>query len=334
MRPDQIARFTDTVRLDAATRFGLTLNPEQTLDGFENVVLEAEREGRPYVIRLTHHTHRTVDMVHAELHWIDYLSSHGVSVCRPVRSRSDSLVESIRTDSDQFLAVAFERAPGGPVKREHWTDAMTRNRGSLLGRIHHLTKRYEPLPAPARRLHWYDDDDFMMYRQYLPAEDRVVGDRFEQLQAYLRKLATDPDSYGLIHMDAHTGNIFFDGDRPTLFDFDDCCYDFLVSDIAISLFYAVVMYPDEKHRSEFARHFLTTFLEGYREQNRLDNRWRELIPWILKRREMVLYVAIHNGFDPENFDEWCRAYRDRHRERIINRTPYLDLDWSQFDLGR
>jgi amicoumacin kinase len=333
MRPDLIARFSDQVRSEAARRFDLIFPSEQTLDGFENVVLEASRDRRPYILRLTHHSHRTFDHVRAELDWLDFLAGHGVAVCRPIRSIEGSLVECLESDGDRFMAVVFERAPGRPVRRSDWTRAMTYNRGRLIGRMHALTRMYRPGPGQPRRFHWYEEDDFTNYADYLPAEDETIAERFADLQAALRTVAPDPDSFGLIHMDAHTGNMFFDGDRPTLFDFDDCCYDFFVSDIAISLFYAALNYAPEQERIEFSREFLHTFLEGYRSEHALDNRWRELIPMILKRREIVLYVAIHHGFDPDSFDEWCRAYRNEHRVSIIDGTPYLDLDWSEFDLG-
>jgi len=92
------------------------------------------------------------------------------------------------------------------------------------------------------------------------------------------------------------------------------------------------MYPSEHDLPLFAKSFLETFLEGYRTENSLDNRWLELMPMILKRRELVLYVAIHRGFDIDNFDEWCTNYINGHRKRIEARTPVLDLDWKQFRL--
>ena len=230
------------------------------------------------------------------------------------------------------MAVCFEKAPGGLVKREDWTSRMTYNRGKLLGRMHALTRDYLPRSEKVKRYAWHEEDDFTNYRDYLSDEDAIMADRFAEVQAQIRSIPTVDDSYGLIHMDAHHGNIFFDGDNPTLFDFDDCAYDFFVSDIAISLFYSVLRYPEET-REEYARDFLNTFLEGYRTEYTLHNRWRDVIPLILERRHLVLYVAIHRGFDTDNFDQWCRNYIDACREQIEKGIPYLDLDWSQFDLS-
>jgi Ser/Thr protein kinase RdoA (MazF antagonist) len=333
MKNGQKALFTDDVLAEAARRFDLDQSSLNRLDGFENMILEATRGGKPYVLRLTHSSHRTVAQVQAELDWLDFLSQREVAVCMPLRSRRDLLTEVIDTDSARLIAVVFEKAPGGFVRRDDWTETMTFNRGTLLGRMHALTKRYQPPTGQVKRLRWWDEDDFVKYREYLPREDAIVADRFGELIDTLRSISSDSESFGLIHMDAHTGNMFFDGENPTLFDFDDCAYDFFVSDIAIALFYAVLMLPSDRDRPAYAKDFLTTLLEGYRTENSLDNRWLELIPMILKRREILLYVAIHRGYDKADFDEWCLKYLGGHRQRIEDRVPVLDLDWTEFSLS-
>lgn len=324
--------FDDRVLDTAAERFGLGRTTLRRLDSFENVVLEATRDGLSCILRISHNSHRTLDQVQAELDWLDYLARNGISVSIPLRSRQDLLVERLEENGETFIAVVFERARGGFVRKDDWTPQMTFNRGRLLGRMHALTKGYEPPSGKIRRHAWYEEDDFVSYRNYLRPGDEIVAERFAELQAALRAIPIDRESWGLIHMDPHTGNMFFDDDHPTLFDFDDCSYDFFVSDIAISLFYAVLMHPEDS-RQAFGRDFLHTLLKGYRTENRLDNRWRDVIPLILKRREILLYVAIHHGYNEVDFDEWCRRYLDGRRERIRDRAPYLDMDWSEFDLA-
>ncbi|HOP05890.1 MAG TPA: phosphotransferase [candidate division Zixibacteria bacterium] len=333
MKAEIEARFTDKIRTEFAHRFLVEPKSLKLLDGFENLVLEGVREGRPCILRLTHHTHRTRDKVEAELDWIDFLAGKGAPVCVPLRSREGNLTEYIETDADGFVAVLFEKAPGSMVERDQWTPAMTFNRGVMHGRMHRLTRDYQPPSETVRRWNWHEEHDFVAYRDYLPEGDEIIGDRFEELLDDLRSIPTDGDSYGLCHVDAHTGNIFFDGDRPTLFDFDDSAYDFFIADLAIALFYAVPKKGTEAEIRAFSREFLTRLLEGYRTEFGLDNKWREMIPKILRRRQMVLYVAIYRGFDSDGFDEFCRAYIDRNRSRIIDRTPFVDLDWTEFELS-
>lgn len=334
MKDEQKALFTEEIQAEAARRFDLDLSSLKPLDGFENMVYEAAREGRPYILRMSHSEHRTVDEVHSELAWLEFLASRGAAVCAPLRSQKDRLIEVIDINNAKLIAVVFEKAEGGLVRRDGWTSAMTFNRGRLIGRMHTLTKEYQPVSEQVRRHRWYEESDFANFRKFLDGDSDTVALRFDELIANLRAYPTDIDSFGLIHMDAHHGNMFFVEDEPTLFDFDDCAYDFFVSDIAISLFYSILMLPAEQDYEAYASDFLTTFLDGYRTENSLDNRWLELIPMILKRREIILYVAIHRGYDINNLNDWCTRYMAGRRERIENRVPVIDLDWNQFNLTR
>ncbi len=330
MKPEILAQCDDAILTDAAARFGIDRTSIGPIKGFENCVCECMRDGQPAILRLSHSTHRSKTAIEAELEWVDYLASHGLSVCQPLRSRNDRLVESIELDRAGFSVVAFERAAGRWVARNDQTRAMTVNRGKLLGQMHALSKDYNPRDNRITRPQWYDDDDFANYRQYLQSPDGIVVQRFADLIATLRTLPVGRDSYGLIHTDAHTGNIFFDGDEPTLFDFDDSSYDFFISDLAIALFYAILFLPDDWNQEEYARQFLRDIFKGYNQENSLDARWLEVIPMILKRREIILYVAIHRGMDMNNLDEWCTRYMDGRKARIENNVPALDIDYTEF----
>ncbi len=330
MKPELLAHFTDGIIATAAKRFDLDTGDIKTLDGFENFVCESSRDGRKYILRISHSARRTADHVRAELDWVNYLAGHKASVCVPLRSKNGQLVETIESGKNTLIAVVFEKAKGVQVLRNDMTSEKTRNRGRLLGQIHALSRKYVPPEGRPHRFHWYEEEDFADFEKFLSPADAVVTGRFHELIKQLRSFPTDNESYGLIHFDAHTGNIFFDGDRPTLFDFDDCAYDFYMSDIAIPLFYAVLFLPPKWDRKEYARQYLRDTFEGYREYNHLDSRWLELIPLILKRREIILYVAIHRGMDTDNLGDWGRRYLDGRRERIENNVPYLDIDFSEF----
>ncbi|MEE8575919.1 MAG: phosphotransferase [candidate division Zixibacteria bacterium] len=332
MTPEIIALFTDTIQSEAAKRFGLESDNIKVLDGFENFVCQCQKDGKPFILRISHPSHRSEDQISAELHWVNYLSENNVSVCTPILSTDGSLTESIPGDSCDFVAVAFEKAKGGIVRRNDQTDAMAANRGSVIGRIHALTKDYRPISDSIKRLHWYEDSDFTRFDHYLPDSDSHIKDKIHNLIAELRSIPTDRENYGLIHMDAHTGNMFFDGDQSTLFDFDDCTYDFFVSDIAIPLFYMVLFLPEEYDRTEFALNFLKHYMAGYRKENDLDERLLRYVPLILKRRQMILFVAIHRGMDMNNLDEWCTNYLKEARESIENDIPVLDIDFSKLRL--
>jgi Ser/Thr protein kinase RdoA (MazF antagonist) len=146
--------------------------------------------------------------------------------------------------------------------------------------------------------------------------------------AYLERLPQAHTDYGLIHQDAHFGNLFLDGEgRITLFDFDDCCYSWYVNDIAIVLFYAVLDQPDQQ---VFTQDFLFHFLQGYRREVDISASWLKEIPHFLKLREIDLYAAIHRSFDLDNIDNpWVAGYMNGRKERIEANIPFVQFDFDK-----
>jgi Ser/Thr protein kinase RdoA (MazF antagonist) len=157
----------------------------------------------------------------------------------------------------------------------------------------------------------------------LPLSEHLVMDRFKALKARLEALPRDAESYGMIHFDAHRGNLFVDEvGQITLFDFDDCHYNWYANDVAIVLFYMVVNAEDA---AAVAKQFMPLFLRGYRQENRMDAQWLQEIPLFLKLREIDLYAVIHRSFDVDNLDDpWCAAFMQGRKERIEGDVPFLD----------
>jgi len=327
LKPEISALFTDKIQKKAAKLFGLDSDNIKSLDGFENFVCETTRGNEKYIIRISHSTHRDVNKIKAELHWVNYLAENGASVCVPLKSLNDSLVETLEVDGHQIFVVVFEKAKGGWVKKTDLTDSITINRGRQIGKIHALSKKYAPISDEIIRMNWFDEEDFANFEKYLLPDDKQVIKKIHEHFDFLKSIPRTKDNFGLIHMDAHTGNIFFNGEKPTLFDFDDCSYDFYLSDIAIPLFYAVLMPSDNMNTVEFGLKFLKHFIAGYKEETDFHNEWLELVPHILKRREMILYIAIHRGMDINNPGEWATKYLDGRKEKILNDVPYLDADF-------
>ena len=96
----------------AATRFGMSTESLKFLGDFENYVYEGKIDGVNYVLRLTHSSHRSTNMVLGELEWINYLEKNGVSVAKALHSASGRLAEEVHVGADYFVASAFEKAKG------------------------------------------------------------------------------------------------------------------------------------------------------------------------------------------------------------------------------
>jgi len=161
----------------------------------------------------------------------------------------------------------------------------------------------------------------------LPASEVLAVERYQSYFEQVERLPKDRDSYGLIHFDAHEANFFIDpAGRITLFDFDDCCYNWFIYDIAIVLFYKVMGNPDIP---AFTEEFMTHFLRGYSRENHLDPKWLKAIPIFLKMREIDLYAVIHRSFDVENLeDPWCMRYMKDRKRLIEDDVPYINFNFQ------
>ena len=167
--------------------------------------------------------------------------------------------------------------------------------------------------------------------RHLAAGDPAALERYRALLRWVAALPRGRDDYGLIHFDAHEGNFFVDGDTLTLFDFDDCGYNWLANDIAMVVFYHVTNTADP---AGAAATFLPPFLRGYRAENALNPAWAALIHNFMTLREIELYAIILRsyGITPDEVGAiphaWTRGFMIGRRERIAAGQRYLDYDFD------
>lgn len=324
-------RFNDAILHEAAGRYGVAPDAVRMLDSFESFIFEFSRPDGDFILRIGHSSRRNQTLIEGETEWINYLVAGGVSAAQAIQSQTGNLVEPIADGHGaDFLAVAFVKAAGGPPW-ERWTPALYETYGETIGRMHALTRDFHRDGRPRKRPEW-DDPVFEFVDSFLPAQEIIAREKYKEVCDFVRSLPKDNDSYGLTHQDAHGGNLFVDEQgRITLFDFDDCGYNWLVNDIAMVLFYMVA---DAEQPVALAKQFMTHFLRGYRRACTLDDRWLQEIPHFLKIREIELYAVIHRDFEVENIGHrWVAQFMDGRKARIESGVPYLDLDFIAPSLG-
>ncbi len=295
----------------------------KSLGGFENFVYEYEDKGVMYILRLVHSTHRSFDLVLAEIEFIDYLYDNGANVSRVVKSDNKAVSEKVETENGEYFTItSFVKAKGNFVKRDQMDKKFNYQFGKAVGKLHVLTKKYKPKHL---RHQWHEEDFIDIGRRNLTKEDMFMIDKAQDLIEKLKKLPVDIDGYGLIHTDLHFGNMFYDGEEFTFFDFDDSAYKHFISDIAIIIFYQfgfTGMSEEEKEKKTHA--FLNEFCEGYFEVNRLDFEWFTYINDFLKLRELILYMIIYGAGEEMVDSPWGKRYIDFYRDRIKNDIPFFD----------
>ena len=324
--------FTEDVLKDAASRFGCGTSHAKKLGDFENYVYEVHRGEVPYILRLTHSSHRSKEEVEAELQWINYLHKHGVNVSLVNDSEAGNLVEVLETGDTHFFVCLFDKAPGKPVMMDDplFDDDLFYKWGKLTGHMHRVTKGY--VQGEAGRDRW-DQDDVLDYEKYLTSDkDRDIISKGHQNKETIRGFKETRDSFGLIHSDIHPGNFFYhDGDLH-VFDFDDSTQFFFVSDVAIPLYYSVWWkFRNEtlETRRGFGGKFLIAFLKGYLTECDIDDEWVKRIPHFLLLRDLTLYTVFHKKWDLENLSDGERSLLSQIRERLQEDEPIVDLDYEK-----
>lgn len=320
-------RYKDSILQQVMNAYKIRASDIHLLDGFESFIYEFERDGSSYILRIGHSLRRSENLIKGEVDWINYLHDGGASVSRAVLAVNGDLVTAVPDDQGgYFLATAFEKAAGSPFSDELMSEDFYSRYGRLIGRMHSLTRKYKPADPTWTRPDW-DDPEMLEVEGWLPESEYLVVEKYRELKSHLDSLEKSADTYGLIHQDAHAGNLFVDEKGEiTMFDFDDCAYSWYINDIAIVLFYIALGVDDQ---ISFTRDFMTHFLRGYRSENQFDAAWLKEIASFLKLREIDLYAVIHRSFDVENIDHpWVAMYMKNRKEKIENGVPFIDFDFS------
>lgn len=322
--------FSPVVMQQAAFFFGLDPDPMQLLGDFENYVYAAKKDGQPVIARFTHSSHRSIEQIQAEMDWMNELVRHGVSVPACFTSVNGRLTERIAAEDSYFSVIVMEKAKGHSPdykNKAEWNVSLFHEWGRVTGHMHRITRQYAAVPGRIRRPEWHVDELLVHSGVYGSRGNPLVLQRLEEIRRQLAQLSTKEDGYGLIHSDIHPRNFFIDGEKVTVFDFDDCAYHWFVQDIAIPVYYAVSWsVPVSQNRDEFGNAFLQAFWHGYKKEYALDAAWLRHLPLFLKLRDVVLYLVLIKKMEPEQRSERIVKWLAEIEDRIIQGIPIVQIE--------
>lgn len=110
---------------------------------FENFVYQYTIGKQEFILRLSHSSPRTEQLLDAEVHWINYLAPTIKQIPQVHPSQNEVLLEKIVLADSYFIASVFDKAKGRhPDNKEDWNDSLYYQWGKLLGNLHALTKNY------------------------------------------------------------------------------------------------------------------------------------------------------------------------------------------------
>ena len=309
--------------IQAAEKFGIDPSVLTHLRDSANAIYEFTQAEKPYILRLTPSSARNVDMIHAEMDFIDYLSQNQAHVAHPQCSLAGNLVEAAGDGKYRMYASVFEQAPGIHPENEAITNEVMRMVGQALGQMHRLSKAYQP--PGARRPHWHEIDVFQLVPE-IPEDQVLVRQRCVDMLAHLHTLPVDDDSYGLIHGDPEPYNYLLHDGQLTFIDFDDSCYHWYAFDVAVAVQYLEICANLEGKRVE-PQQVWDQFYAGYRQENQLSDFWLDQMPMFMRLRVMEDYAFSEMAWDMDNLEDWQPGVLAWQRQAIEEALEILDVDF-------
>jgi Ser/Thr protein kinase RdoA (MazF antagonist) len=328
----------DAILEYAAACYGVSPSVLSALDGGHFQAVYALDYGRePCVLRITPPNEEiTAETTRAVIAWMRLLAAHDVPVPIPLASVNGRMVERY-TDSDgEYLLTVQTRAPGvlaQDLDLQAWTDALVEALGRAVGRMHAVAAGGSLPEVVTARPTWQAVGNCYGPHRSLERVEPGIRARYESALERVLALPRDGQSWGLVHVDLHFGNLFVDTDSGTitLFDFDDYCYGWYMMDVAMQLMDILVLYGNDRNeadRAVFTSRFLRHYLQGYTDARELGPGWADQLNALLALLEFVLYIDVSPHYDPADDDRWMNSFVPGRRERILAGTPYVAVDWD------
>jgi Ser/Thr protein kinase RdoA (MazF antagonist) len=292
---------------------------EKTLDlinASSNFAFEMKTNGVERILRVTHKSERSYEILLAELDFIHYLDSNGIPVAKPVHSNNNEIVEKLQTKQGIFHGIVFEKIQGRVIEMEEMEDWQIYEWGKMMAKMHNLSLKYKAHPERRRR---YYDEDIDYWKQWIPKDEGRFLTKINELKDWVSKLAEDKNQYGFIHYDMSYDNFIWQGKKFSIIDFDDSAYYPFEADIAFAI--------DDIRTMKTSEQFLDAFIDGYTSQRKLRDSWRQEMEQFFVLEDFLKYARMRRAYynvDPENHLPWSKRMSKRHALWFERVTKELD----------
>ena len=300
-------------------------------EGGRNGILVCRKDGENrYILRVSGLGDRTEEDYLAETEFVHWLAQNGAPVADVIPSANGRLVECPEDSGEKTYVSLFAYAKGmllcdngyryreGAPLEEYFF-----NTGTALGKIHRLSKLYQPAH---RRPDYFDKYNTAYMDRLIPAEygelKEAIADRLDRFRA----LPRDGETYGLVHFDFSDGNYHIDMNTGelTVFDFDNCMYCWYMFDLANLWTHGVGWFrqePDAGKRMQGMAWYFNTVLEGYRSETNVPETLLEQLPLFI---DMVLIENVVDEFECAAREGEELDYEDIEdaAECLVNSIPY------------
>jgi Ser/Thr protein kinase RdoA (MazF antagonist) len=215
------------------------------------------------------------EAINSELLWLEALSRDTDLVLqKPVRNQAGELVTRIPGEEDGGFVncTLLHWLAGQPYHRDLESVHTASQIGIILAKLHHHASQWkvpEGFKRPLRDRAYFE----RMLNGLRPAlaDGRISPTDYAELETsvgllgeMMHSLSEDRQSYGIIHADAHKGNMLYHAGQIRLIDFSFCAWGNFMFDVSICL-------------SDMKKELHPVFMKSYNSLKSLPDNYHKLI---------------------------------------------------------
>lgn len=301
----------------------------QLSEGTYNAVYEFALRDERFVIRIGE-LEFDEETTNGMIEWLKYLHENRAAVPKLVKSIHNNPVEYIKT-KDRTFSVDVSAKISGEIARwrvlKNQDMSWAAKFGQSVGRIHQLAVTNPPEKVLQVRPHWDQIGNDFNPPVKLDTEEVEIQRKRTVILEKIQALPKTPDSYGLVHLDLHLGNILLHAETPalTLLDFDDLALGWFVMDIVSPITDIVVCHVGP-NKDEIINTYLAEALAGYRLERELSGVDQAQIPLFLSLLEIGLYTRFHKMKFWQQENGWVKTFMTDRKARIEAGIPFVNID--------
>lgn len=267
---------------------GYVIRPLPSHEGGRNLIYICEKDMASFMVaRVSYLNDRSKEDYLAELEYVRYLYENGASVSNVISSKDGNLVEEMQYENCTIYIAVFEKAKGMQLAENGYRyregvplTEYFYNCGKTLGKIHQLSKEYQPKHS---RYQFADKYNMEYLERLLPESLSLLKAKIGVILGELDKIEKTKEVYGMVHFDYSDGNyhIDFEDGTITVYDFDNCCHAWYMYDLAELWTHGegwIRFETDFEKRKQFMEDYFAKILEGYRTETSLDAAIVEQLP--------------------------------------------------------
>ena len=289
------------------------------LQDLVNTSFRVQQDSRQWYLRVYNPGRHDRSAIESELLFLEALTEGGFPAPRPLRRRSGGMLwEASPSAAAGAIRVSVCSWLAGETMQHDKAPRHHAELGTMLARLHEFSAKWKPPTGFVRPR----CDSEGVYGIHGPSGSMVMRgwdnidrplrsdleDARKALGAAETAIGTDCARYGLVHSDPSSGNVLFDGELPSLIDFDDLGYGHYVFDLAVVLAGAWGKPDFDENRA--------ALFAGYGRVRGLSREEVEALPAAMAARaaSLILWGAAQASDHP-----WIEVQRQRLNEYMESR---------------